>query len=107
MRAGKLDRVITVESVSYDVSKAGGRAETWFRRAIRRAEVIADTSSETVAVKGTTAKATVRLRIRFMDLGFDDRIGFDGTLYEIASISEIGRRKALEIELVRLGDARP
>lgn len=107
MRAGNLDRFITIERVSREIGEAGQPIETWTRHAIRRAEVLSDTTAESVGEAGAVTKANLRLLIRYMaDLTFDDRIGFDGKAYEIASIAEIGRRKALEIECVRVGDAR-
>ena len=108
MRAGKLDRAITIERVSRDIGKAGEPIESWCRHAIRRAEVVVDAANDNSVDAGAVTRARLRLRIRWMpDLTFDDRIGFDGKVYEIASIAEIGRRKAIEIECVRVGDARP
>jgi len=108
MRAGSLDRSITIERRA-DVVGEGGKVETvWSTITTRRAELLADTASATTGGAGEVTKATLRLRLRYLaDLGFDDRVLFNGEAYEIAAIAEIGRRKATEIELVRIGDARP
>ncbi len=106
MRAGKLDRSITIERRA-DVVGEGGRVETvWSTLATRRAELLEDTASATTGGAGELSKVALRFRIRFIaDLSFDDRVVFDGTSYEIAAIAEIGRRKATEIELVKVGNA--
>lgn len=108
MRAGSLDRSNTIERRA-DVVGEGGRVETtWTTVATRRAELLEDTASATTGGAGELTKAALRFRIRYLaDLGFDDRVVFNGEAFEIAAVAEIGRRKALEIELARIGDARP
>jgi SPP1 family predicted phage head-tail adaptor len=108
MRAGKLDRTIVIERRTDDVGDGGKVEAIWTQHATRRAEVLEDTASASAGGAGEVTRATLRLRLRFMsDLAFDDRVFLDGVSYEIAAIAEIGRRKATEIELVRIGDARP
>lgn len=101
MRAGKLDRVINVEN-KYREYQLGGRVEdAFFSRATCRAEIISEMNAQSAGDVAT--KYLVRIRMRFMKLNFDDRIRLDGKQFEIASIAEIGRREAMEVELVRVG----
>lgn len=104
MRAGKLDRAIIFERVATEIDEAGTPVETWSRLAIRRAEIIRDGATETVEGSGAVSSTVVKFRTRYTPgLTLADRIGFDGRVFDITEIVEIGRRRSLEISAKRVG----
>lgn len=101
MRAGKLDREITIERATTAVGDAGTITETWAAFATLRAELV-DTGAD--EADPAITKATVLFRTRFVSgVTVADRISFDGRQFNIKHVAEIGRRRGLELRAERLG----
>lgn len=101
IRAGKLDRAITLQRKSETVSDSGGVVTAWTDIATVRAEVVQQSASEFLTGYGEAEAGTAIFRIRYLaDITTADQIMFDGTNYNIKEIAEIGRRRGLELRAV-------
>lgn len=103
MRAGDLDRRITLQRYSVSYNAANEPDETWtpdaspvwasWRRASAR---------ETLAAGQVQAAVSDIFEIRFSsavaNLNAKDRIAYGGRIYDISSVTEIGRREGFRIE---------
>lgn len=104
MRAGTLDRTITLQSVTTTVDDYGTPAEAWTDFATVRAQLVQASTTEYLRTYGETATKADIFRIRWLD-GVTDRhrIVYNGGNYNIRQVTEIGRRQGLELraEIVR------
>lgn len=100
MRAGKLDRTITIQRETK--TKVGPRAVTaWTEFATVRAEIVQQSASEFLTGFGEAENGTVVFRIRYLGgITTADQITYDGTAYNIKEIAEIGRRRGVELRAV-------
>lgn len=98
IRAGKLDRKITVEAETETISPAGTVTVEWQIVATLRAEVLQAGTAEALAAFGEEATATIGFRVRyFPGLTTAHRVTYDGRAFNIRDVKEIGRRRGLEI----------
>lgn len=101
MRAGKLDRSITIQGYTYVVDEYGNPIYDWAPMATVRAEIIEAGSEEFIRSFGVLDQAVRVFRIRFLDgVTNGHRVLFEGVQHDIKSITEIQRRKGLEIRAV-------
>lgn len=101
IRAGKLDRTITLQRKTETVSDSGGVVTAWTDFATVRAEIVQQSASEFLTGYGEAEAGTVIFRIRYLaGITTSDQIMFDGTAYNIKEIAEIGRRRILELRAV-------
>jgi head-tail adaptor len=125
MRAGKLDRFITIQRMTSSQSDSGAVIETWSDLVARRPASYAPVRGEERVAVGTqvAASAQVDFRIRYFvdvaDLGPLDRVIYpapsadspgdftSSEVYDILAVQEIGRRKELQIIAVRRPDIQP
>lgn len=122
MRAGRLDRRITIERKSLSYSDSGEPQETWSALASRiSASWGAVKGEERFSSEQYVSREQVEFRVRWQsalaDLSPVDRIvypaqGSDSPdapatriLYNIIEVHEIGRREGLQIIAARLADA--
>lgn len=100
MRAGKLDRTITLQRRAE--TKDGPRVVTaWTNIATVRAEIVQQSASEFLTGFGEAENGTVIFRIRYLGgVTTADRIMFDGVAHDIKEIAEIGRRRGVELRAV-------
>ena len=99
MRAGQLDRRITIERVTTARDEYGDPIETWTDLITIDAEKREPRGREFFAA-GTVAEVNTVFVCRHMDvpsLTTQDRISYDGKDYDIVFVGEIGRREAWEI----------
>ena len=101
MRAGRLDRRITFEANTPTRSASGAEVDAWSPLATD-ATVWAGkrdlSGSEFFAARQVNAKITTEWRIRYRsDLATGMRIDYEGSLYDIHHIKELGRREGLLI----------
>ena len=97
MRAGRLDRRITIEQPTAAVNTFGEPVQTWADLATVWASVRAKSGREFFA-GGEQATADTVFRIRYRsDVTRVMRISYGGAVYDITAIAEIGRREGLEI----------
>ena len=108
MRAGKLDREITLERYSLTYNEDNEPIEGWSVLATVSASWRRASATETLASAQISATATDVFECRYSDelseLTSIDRLTYDGHTYNIASVSEVGRRRALLIEATRQAD---
>lgn len=105
MRAGSLDRTITIERVtSTTLTAAGSPVDTWAPIATLRAQVIEAATDESIRQHGAATERVVVFRTRYLaGVTPADRVAFEGQHYDIKQLKEIGRRRGLEIRAERLG----
>lgn len=98
MRAGKLDRVIDIESFSSSTSADGSPVELWSLVERVRAQLLQMSTDEYLRAYGETEARAVIFRTRWLDgLTTAHRVVYDGRALNIREIKEIGRRAGLEL----------
>ena len=105
IRAGKLDWRVRIERAAVTTSDTGNDIETWAPLVTVWAQRLPQRAIEAWRAGGTAAELETAWRIlwssRVADLTPRDRLRFpaadNGTVYEIAGVTEIGRREGLEI----------
>ncbi|MGP2493509.1 phage head closure protein [Mesorhizobium sp. PUT5] len=98
MRAGKLDRTITIQSFTSTVDDYGTPVKAWTDVATVRAEVVQASTEEFIRGWGASDETVIIFRIRWLDgLSNADRCCHHGNTFNIKEIKEIGRRKGLEL----------
>ncbi|MET0171086.1 MAG: phage head closure protein [Agrobacterium vaccinii] len=104
MRAGKLDKTITIERHVVTVDDYGTQTEGWTEIATVRAQLVQSTTEEFMRSFGSTGETAVIFRIRHRD-GFkvEDRVTEQGQAYDVKEIKELGRREGLELRCVAVG----
>jgi SPP1 family predicted phage head-tail adaptor len=104
MRAGKLDRSITVETVTTTVDDAGTPVETWEPLATLRAELLDSAMDEQQGEQGATTRDMLTFQTRYVPgVSVAARILYQGEPYNLLQVREIGRGRGLELKAVRLG----
>lgn len=103
IRAGKLDRQITIERQVETVAASGAVAKAWTPVATLRAELVQQAAEEYLSGFGEVEGGNVVFRIRYIaGIGTADRVTFAGDTFDIDEIAELGRRRALELRCVRV-----
>jgi head-tail adaptor len=104
MRAGKLDRQITIQRVTTTLDSAGTVQEAWATLTTLRAEKLDDAIDEHTGQQGATTDRTVTFRTRFVaGLTVADQLSFEGQAFNLLQVKEIGRRRGLELRAERAG----
>lgn len=122
MRAGRLDRLIDIQSQTASVSNTGEQTLVWSNIVSRRAAQITPVQgSERFIAPQVSAMDQIEFRIRYFadvaNISARDRIVYpalassspagspaEGQIYNILSVNEIGRREGLRIIAVRHTD---
>lgn len=98
MRAGKMDRTITIESMTEVLDEFGNPIPTWTDLATVRAQIVQASTDEFIRAYGASAETVIVFRIRWRsDVTMDCRITYDGNVHDIIELKEIGRKRGLEI----------
>lgn len=98
MRAGKLDKTITIERRGEVVDDYGTVTEGWATLAGVRAQVIQQSTEEFLQSAGTTGQTAIVFRIRHRDgLTTADRVSYQGQVFDLKEIKELGRRDGLDL----------
>jgi SPP1 family predicted phage head-tail adaptor len=98
MRAGQLNRVITIQRFTSSVDDDGTPVQTWTDVATVRAQLVQASTDEYIAARGAVDKAVAIFRIRWLDgVTNADRVSYEGTAFNLKEVKEIGRRKGLEL----------
>lgn len=104
MRAGRLDRRITLKRNEPTQSDTGELIENWVEIESVKAKVRYDRGDERFATQQTVGHAVVTFTIRWgsawSDLNTKDRITYDGRDFNIRDVRELGRRVGMEIDAV-------
>ena len=105
MRAGKLDRSITIERFTETISPAGKPSQAWTVLAMVPAQLVEASTEEFLRKFGEDAETVAMFRIRHLDgVTTKDRVVYNERPFNIAEIKEIGRRVGLELRCVAVGD---
>ncbi len=122
MRAGRLDRKITIQRKTVTLEYSGQATETWADLVANRwAAVMPLGGDERFAIPEISAKQQVEFRVRWSSnvagLTPQDRIVYpapadtspptpilDTSIYDVAAVHEIGRREGLRIIAIRRTD---
>jgi SPP1 family predicted phage head-tail adaptor len=94
MRAGKLDTIVSFQSVTNTVDGMGGTIETWaaLSNAPTRAGYIPLRGTEKIEADKLTEKVEFKLKIRRDDrIGSDCRVTVRGDACKIISVEDYGR----------------
>lgn len=98
IKAGKLDRQITITRETETVAASGAVSKAWATVATVRAELVQRGADEYLAGFGEAETGGAVFRIRYLaGLTTGDRVTFDGETYDIDEIAELGRRRGLEL----------
>lgn len=104
MRAGNLDKTITIERVTTTVDEFGTPIETWADLATVRAQIIQAMTEEFMKGWGASTEAATVFRIRHMDgITPADRVTHQGRAFDLKEIKELGRREGLDLRCVAHG----
>ncbi|KQS64514.1 head-tail adaptor protein [Rhizobium sp. Leaf371] len=105
MRAGKLDKTITIERRGETVDDYGTVSEGWTTIASVRAQVIQSSTEEFLKAAGTTSEQATVFRLRHRDgIQPEDRITYAGQAFDIKELKELGRREGLDLRCVAAGE---
>lgn len=98
MRAGRLDRTVNLQRLTETVNAAGTVSTVWTTFATVRAELVSNSLTETGYAFGEADNDALGFRIRYRSgLTTTDRLTYEGRVYNLVGIVEIGRRRALEL----------
>ncbi|SOC92567.1 phage head-tail adaptor, putative, SPP1 family [Rhizobium sp. AN5] len=101
MRAGKLDRTITLERQVETVGPTGAVSPAWTIIDTVRAEIVQQSATEFLTGYGEAENGSVIFRIRYLPgITTADRISYNGAAHNLKEITEIGRRRGLELRAV-------
>jgi SPP1 family predicted phage head-tail adaptor len=94
MRAGQMDRVVTLQRVTDAATDSGAVAETWNNVVTLRAQLMVTSLDELQAAMGNSTNVNVTFRTRwFHDVRLSDRLVYQDQWFNITQIKEIGRRR--------------
>lgn len=98
MRAGKLDRTISIQSYGETVDEDGTVVSGWTDYATVRAQLIQGATDEFIEGYGEDHRTVLVFRVRWLaGVTTDHCVLYEGTRLNIRETKEIGRRKGLEI----------
>lgn len=105
MRAGRLDRTIIIERGAHVVDPAGTPSFTWATVATLRAERIQSSTDEYLQAQGANAETVMIFRTRFVaGITTADRVLYEGEVFNLREVKELGRRRGLELRTEKDGD---
>lgn len=104
MRAGGMDRRITLERFTTIEDELGGEIQEWTTLATVWAEARQQGGKEFLAADTTNAVRRVVFFLRWLPgLTVLDRVSYDGRNHDIEEVREIGRRDGVELHTVAAG----
>ncbi|NQW09556.1 MAG: phage head closure protein [Alphaproteobacteria bacterium] len=104
MRAGDLDRRITLQGVEYIFDDYGGYGEVWTDVGTFWAEVKQESGREFFAYGGINSERKVIFRLRWVDgITVVHRVIYDEREHNIHEVRELGRQEGLELHTTASG----
>ncbi|SFK04703.1 phage head closure protein [Bradyrhizobium sp. Gha] len=104
MRGGNLDRVIEIQRRGTGLDLYGTPVETWTTVATMRAQLLKNGTDTQEGQRGETTNAVLTFRTRYLDgVTPESRLTYQGQQFEIIGISELGRRRGLDLVCRRVG----
>lgn len=102
LRSGAFDRVITIQQSTVTEDDFGATQEAWTDVVTTHAQMINSSAKEFIKDFGAASVATCIFRIRYISgLTLANRVAYDGGIYLMKEIAEIGRRRGLELRCVQ------
>jgi SPP1 family predicted phage head-tail adaptor len=103
MRAGKLDRTISIETYSAgEPDDYGNVTAQWVPLATLRAQLIQSSTEEFIRAYGASDETVIIFRTRWLSgVSNSARISYEGGVFNVKEVKEIGRRIGLELRAVR------
>ncbi len=93
-----MDRRVTLERATITLDAFGGETQTWATLAEIWAQAMPVSDGEKWRAAEVSATISTRFRIRWRaGLKVTDRLIYDGRVFDIVGIKELGRREGLEI----------
>lgn len=103
MRAGLMDRTITIQRVTTTIDDFGTPVETWADLVTLRAQQVQTSTDEFIRGYGASDETVIVFRTWWRDgITNADRIVYVGDTYNIKETKEIGRRNGLELRCQRI-----
>jgi SPP1 family predicted phage head-tail adaptor len=101
MRAGALDRRIALQRATTAPNSFNEPVETWADLATVWAQQRPDRGAERFAAQEIVGRAVMTFHIRYRtDVRITDRILYQGRIWNILDVREVGRRVVTEIDAV-------
>lgn len=101
MKAGPLDRRVTIQRATITDDGYGGGIETWEDLATVSAQLIQQSGREFLGAEQTQAEQRVLFRLRWIDdITVLDRVSYGGRVHNIKDVKELGRREGVELMTV-------
>jgi len=101
MRAGKLDKQITIQRYTAIIDEGGGSTFTWNDLVTVRAQIIQQSTEEFLRAYGATDDTIIIFRTRWIDdIDVKDRVLYNGGAFNIKELKPIGRNRGLDIRAV-------
>ncbi|MEO1067393.1 MAG: phage head closure protein [Pseudomonadota bacterium] len=102
MRAGDLDRTVTIERYQEFANAFNEQEKVWSVLAGNvPAKQKPNRGSERFSARQMTGGAVLTLHMRYRDdIRLQDRILYDGKYWGIQDIRELGRRRVTEVDLI-------
>jgi SPP1 family predicted phage head-tail adaptor len=101
MRAGALDRRITLQRATAAPNSFNEPVETWADLVTVWAQQRPDRGAERFAAQEIVGQAVMTFHIRYRtDIRTTDRILYQGRIWNILDVREVGRRVVTEIDAV-------
>lgn len=104
MRAGDLDRRITIQQLTLIPDGGGGSTESWTDLATVSAKVTQQSGREFLQASAVRTERAVLFTIRYRaDLTTGNRVVYDGIDHDIREVRELGRQAGLELHTESIG----
>ncbi|NSL22842.1 phage head closure protein [Agrobacterium tumefaciens] len=101
MRAGKLDRAITIQSFTSVLNEYGTPVPTWTDVGTIRAQIITSNTEEFLT-NGASDESIIIFRTRYLPgVSNSSRVLYDGGEFNVREVKELARRKGLELRCER------
>lgn len=97
MRIGRRDRQITLQRFTESADWSGEKVKTWADLATVWAHRKTQSGKEALQANQPATEQTVVFNIRYYALTTLDRVLYEGKIYDITALNEVGRRKEVEL----------
>lgn len=104
MRAGKLDKTITIERPVRSLGPYGEQYTGWETVATMRTQIVNGSTEEFIRGQGATTETSITFRMRWLDgVTTEHRITYEGQAFDIKETKELGRRRGIDLRCVKVG----
>lgn len=98
-KAGKLDRLVVIQSRTVEQNEYGEEIETWSDSATAWARFLPGGGDERFSAASVYASTEARFQLRWRsDITSQNRLIYDAKIWDILLVTEIGRREGIELK---------